>query len=142
MGKPPDTGEVVLAAKLYGKEKKEVHPIPYSALIITGACTFFPTFMGMLLATCLATLAVSAPDMKVGDWRSWGGWFTANWPKWSPDARVLWQAEVCDQVRDINVQVQSSAMPIDEFVSMVCGDHQIQGKHKLKEIVLCYAIYS
>ena len=33
-------------------------------------------------------------------------------------------------------------MPIDEFISMVCGDHQIQGKHKLKEIVLWYAIYS
>ena len=142
VGKTPDTGELVLAAKLYGKEKKEVHRIPYSASIITGACTFFPTFMGMLPATSLATLAVSAPDMKVGDWRSWGDWFTANWPKWSPDARVLWQAEVCDQVRDIDLQMQWSAMAIDECVSMVCGHHQIQGKHKFKEIVLWYAIYS
>ena len=140
--KTPDTGELVLATKLYGKEKKEVHCIPYFASIITGACTFFPMFMGMLPATSLATLAASAPDMKVGDWRSWGDWFTANWPKWFPDARVLWQAEVCDQVRDIDLQVQWSAMPIDEFVSMVCGDHQIQGKHKLKELVLWYAIYS
>ena len=104
--------------------------------IVTGACTFYAMFPGILPATSLATLAVSAPDMKVGDWRSWGDWLVANWSKWSPDARVLWQAEVCDQVRDIDLQMQWSALPIDEFAQMVCSDQPIQGKHRLKELLL------
>ena len=90
LGRTPDTAFLVLAAKLYGKDKKQVHRIPYSASIVTGACTFYAIFLGMLPATSLPTLAISAPDMKVGDWRSWADWPVANWSKWSPDARVLW----------------------------------------------------
>ena len=72
VGKAPDIGELALATKLYGKDKKEVHRIPCSASITTEAYTFLPMFTGMLPATSLATLAISALDVKTGDWRSWG----------------------------------------------------------------------
>ena len=131
-GELPETGVLVLAAKLYGKDKKEVHRIPDSVAIFAGPCGFLPMFRGMLLATNLATLATSLTDMKVGGWHSWGEWLSALWPKWSHEAKVLRQAHVCDRVHDIGLQLYEFVLPQEECTPFAASN-QYRGNMKSKK---------
>ena len=141
VGRTTDTGDLHFPARLFGKEKKEVHKIPYSAALLTGPCTLWPMFMAHLPSTSLVCLRVALPAIKVGTWKEWAVWFVNIYTAWSGDERVLWQSHVCDYIPDPGLQRYLKEMPHEEFVRVVTGEQTMTHKHKLRDPLLWYSLY-
>ena len=65
----------------------------------------------------------------------------AQLPCWDDDAKLLWQSDVCDQVIDQSVQRYLAELQFDDDQRAVTGQWAMNHKHKLKELVLWYALY-
>ena len=141
MGNSPDSGDIFMPAKVYGKAGKEVHRIPYSAQLANSVATWWPMFLGLLPHTSMAVLKVPLPQVIIGDKHAWFTWYTGAWAGWDDTKKALWQGEVCGAVSDPRQQQQWNEMDLDEFRETVLTG-PVRGRQPLRVIMLFHVVYS
>ena len=140
IGKSAHSGELQASVRLY-QSKKDVHHVPYSSAVFTSPAVGIPMFAGQLPACSIVTYRVSAPQCLVITWSDYLVELRSEFTKWSNTDRILWQAQVSDQILDSNVQRFVANMSLDDFLSAVSGTQPLKVK-PLAQVLLWYALYS
>ena len=114
IGKSANSGDLQLSVRLY-QAKKDVHHVPYSSAVFTSPAVGFPVFAGQLPACSIVTYRVSIPQCLVLTWSDYLSELRPLFAQWSQSERILWQAQVSDQISDLHVQRFVASMSLDDF---------------------------
>ena len=142
-GRTPDTGELLLSAKLLvGAAKKELHRIPGAGPLSASMATFWPMLSGALPDTSAATLRSALPAVYVANWAENAVWMVSQFHQATHDDKCLMQAQIADQIIDSTLQHAIQVMPLREFLKHLSGTADIRIKHKLGQLIFWYAVYT
>ena len=147
VGKAIDSSDVLVSAKLPAL-KKEVHRIPANSGLLRSFSMFWPVLTASLPATSVATLKKGLPAVNFESWMEIVAWLLSVWPTWSDDQKIIFQAEVAEEVPDVDVGRWLASLTQEAFLcSFLC---EIKEKEKEKDrpkmkvlpILLWWSIYS
>jgi hypothetical protein len=118
VGKLPDSGEVVVTARI-AATKKDVHRIPVTGGILQSMSLFWPMLTLALPGPSMATLRLALPNLGIDSWVDITGWIATQYPSWDDDAKHLFHGDVADEITVQDIRDYLANLFIGELAHII-----------------------